>query len=62
LEKRIPDFRNTLFWAPDVLVERNGTANVQFYSSDLPGKYIVVVQGMDDKGDFVAESTIVEVK
>jgi hypothetical protein len=62
LERRIPDFRNTLFWAPDVFVEKNGTTNVEFYSSDLPGKYIVVVQGMDDKGDFIAESTIVEVK
>ena len=62
LESRIPDFRSTLFWAPHVSIEKDGKAALEFYSSDQPGKYVVVVQGMDNKGSFVAESIIVEVK
>jgi hypothetical protein len=62
LEKRIPDFRSTLFWTPDITINKNGSASLQFYSSDLPGKYLVLVQGMNEKGDFIAESTTLEVK
>lgn len=62
LESRVPDFRSTLFWTPHVAIEKDGKAAVEFYSSDIPGKYVVVAQGMDDKGGFVAESIIVEVK
>lgn len=62
LQRRIPDFRSTLYWAPHVWIEKDGKAAIDFYSSDLPGKYVVVAQGMDDKGGFVSESIIVEVK
>lgn len=62
LESRVPDFRSTLFWAPHVSIEKDGKTAVEFYSSDIPGKYVVVAQGMDDKGGFVSESIIVEVK
>lgn len=62
LERRIPDFRSTLYWAPHVWIEKDGKGELDFYSSDLPGKYIVVVQGMDENGDFISESITVEVK
>jgi hypothetical protein len=60
-EKRIPDFRNTLYWAPSVHTG-NGKAGIHFYSSDLPGKYTVVVQGMSEKGEFVSGTASFEVK
>jgi hypothetical protein len=41
---------------------KDGTATLEFYSSDLHGKYMVLVQGMNEKGDFVSATTIVEVK
>jgi len=61
-DKRIPDFRNTLYWAPSVHTGSNGRAGIQFYSSDLPGKYTIVVQGMSDKGEFVSGTGSFEVK
>jgi len=61
-DRRIPDFRNTLYWAPSVHTGTNGKAGLQFYSSDLPGKYTIVVQGMSDKGEFVSGSGSFEVK
>jgi hypothetical protein len=62
MEKRIPDFRNTLYWDPSVHTGNDGKAGVQFYSSDLPGKYTVFVQGMSEKGEFVSGTASFEVK
>jgi hypothetical protein len=47
---RLPDFRNLLYWAPDVQTDAKGQATVEFYTSDMKGKYIAVLQGMDDAG------------
>ncbi|MDP9229383.1 MAG: hypothetical protein M3O67_01775, partial [Bacteroidota bacterium] len=62
LEKRIPDFRNTLLWSPDITTGPDGKTMIQFYTSDRPGKYMVVLQGMSANGDLVSTHTIFEVK
>jgi hypothetical protein len=62
LERRIPDFRTTLFWTPAVVTDKTGSASIEFYSSDLTGKYMIVVQGMDKEGNFIAESKVIEIK
>ncbi len=46
---RLPDFRNVLYWSP-ILKTKKGKNNISFYTSDIPGKYIVVVQGISDEG------------
>lgn len=61
-QNRIPDFRNTLYWNGDVQTDKDGKAKLQFYSSDLKGKYLVVVQGMNDTGGFVSATATFEVK
>jgi hypothetical protein len=61
-EKRIPDFRNTLLWSPDITTDQEGKAMIQFYTSDRPGKYMVVLQGMSAGGGFVSAHTFFEVK
>ncbi len=49
-QSRMPDFRNLLYWNPAIQTG-NATANtVQFYTSDLPGNYLVVVQGISPDG------------
>ncbi|MFI5153310.1 MAG: hypothetical protein ACHQET_08265 [Chitinophagales bacterium] len=47
---RTPDFRNLLYWSPDCLTGEKGEKQITCYSSDLPGKYMVVVQGMTADG------------
>lgn len=61
-QNRIPDFRNTLYWNGEVQTDKDGKAKLQFYSSDLKGKYLVVVQGMNDTGGFVSATATFEVK
>jgi hypothetical protein len=47
---RIPDFRNTLYWNPDVRTDKTGAGAVEFYTSDETGEYTVVVEGFDAHG------------
>ena len=62
LEKRIPDFRNTLFWSPDITTNKEGKASVQFYSSDKKGKYVAIVQGISKNGEPVFSFTTFQVE
>ncbi|HPT21622.1 MAG TPA: hypothetical protein PLR88_06720 [Bacteroidales bacterium] len=47
---RIPDFRNTLYWNPDVRTDKTGKATVEFYTSDETGEYSVVINGFSTEG------------
>jgi len=47
---RLPDFRNTLYWNPDVRTDRSGKASVEFYTSDETGDYTVIVEGFAADG------------
>lgn len=49
-ESRIPDNRNLLWWNPDITLH-SSTRTEEFYTSDQPGKYIVVLQGIDSRGN-----------
>ena len=44
-----PDYRPTLLWNPDVTVE-NGTAKIEFYTSDNLAHYRVIVEGISKNG------------
>ena len=50
LSSRIPDFRNVLYWLPTLKTNETGHQKVSFYTSDLPGKYAVMVQGITPGG------------
>jgi hypothetical protein len=50
MASHLPDFRNVLQWKPDIKLSSNKKNTIEFYTSDLPGKYVVVVQGLSVKG------------
>jgi len=56
-----PDFRNVLFWSPNITTVQ-GTQQLSFYSSDLPGKYVVVLQGITNDGKSGYTLTTFDVK
>jgi hypothetical protein len=49
-DSHLPDFRNVLYWSPAVPMNGTGKGGLSFYSSDLPGKYFVVVEGIAADG------------
>lgn len=58
---RQPDFRNLLYWNPEVRTTANGTT-LTFYTSDQIGSYRVVVQGLNDSGQTGSTSVVFGVK
>ncbi|NCU05242.1 MAG: hypothetical protein GXC73_14780 [Chitinophagaceae bacterium] len=61
-ESRIPDFRNVLYWNPEVVINSKEKKSVSFYTSDLPGRYVVVLQGISENGDTVNKVLHFQVK
>lgn len=50
LSSHIPDFRNVLYWNPNINLQHNKDQVLSFYTSDLPGRYAVVIQGVSASG------------
>jgi hypothetical protein len=62
ISSRLPDFRNVLYWSPDIHTDAQGKAEINFFTSDLKGKYIAVLQGMNVNGRVGERSVLFEVK
>jgi len=50
VNSRIPDYRTLLYWKPGIKQSEQEMKPIHFYSSDLPGNYAVVVQGITEDG------------
>lgn len=59
---RIPDHRTLLYWAPEVRTGPDGKAEISFFASDLPGTYLMHVQGLSADGMPGATSLTFEVE
>lgn len=49
LPGHIPDQRNVLYWFPDIKTV-NGKQEISFYTSDIPGRYVIAIQGISSFG------------
>ena len=59
-QSRLPDYRNVLYWSPEIKTKEN--KQLSFYTSDIKGKYIVVLQGISTNGKAGYSTTAFEVK
>ncbi|MCW3090094.1 MAG: hypothetical protein JWP81_1163 [Ferruginibacter sp.] len=50
IQSRIPDYRTLLYWAPNLITNKEGKVQTGFYSADLPGRYAIVTQGLTEDG------------
>jgi hypothetical protein len=50
IRRPLPDLRTTLLWMPNGLTDSSGKAQVSYFTSDNPGVYKVVAEGLDSKG------------
>lgn len=50
MDNHLPDFRNTLYWNPDLHTDISGKAGVEFYSSDESAEYIINIEGITGDG------------
>ncbi|NND80012.1 MAG: hypothetical protein HKN53_08935, partial [Maribacter sp.] len=58
---RVPDFRYQLLWEPQISMQ-DGEEVFEFYSSDVPGEYEIVLEGFTSYGKPISirESFVVE--
>ena len=40
-----PDYRNTLYWKPDLVTDEKGEAHIEFYCSDINDRFVGVIEG-----------------
>ena len=48
--KNTNDYRTTIYWNPNVVLDATGNATLEFYNGDGNGRYKVVVEGQDELG------------
>lgn len=58
----MPDARTLLYWSPNAQTDSQGKAHLEFFSSDITGKYRVVVQGLTKNGEPGCAVMVFEVK
>ena len=57
-----PDYRTTIFWKPDIIVSDDGKASFDFYTSDFPTTYSVVIEGLSNDGKIIRHIEKIVVK
>ena len=50
ISSRMPDYRTLLYWSPEISFNAELKKQISFYTSDLPGKYALIVQGLSKQG------------
>jgi hypothetical protein len=50
ISSRMPDYRTLLNWSPEIELDPNQKKRISFYTSDLSGKYALVLQGLSKNG------------
>ncbi|MEW5675414.1 hypothetical protein ABGT15_03790 [Flavobacterium enshiense] len=46
----IPDYRNTLFWKPDIITNEQGEAKITFFCSDINSLFLGNIEGVSGDG------------
>ena len=61
-DSHYPDFRTLLSWSPSIHLDAQTKIELPVYSSDVPGRYLVVVQGVTSDGQPVFATYQFDVK
>ncbi|MEQ8686147.1 MAG: hypothetical protein RIE86_12685 [Imperialibacter sp.] len=57
----LPDFRNTLYWTDSNEID-NGDGEVEFFTSDDTGTYLIEIEGISDSGDLISQKKFFKVE
>jgi hypothetical protein len=62
LKSRKADYRNTLYWNPEITTNENGEAIISFYTSDEKGKFLISIEGVGENGAIVSKQQVLKVE
>ncbi|MBN2522730.1 MAG: Plug domain-containing protein [Bacteroidales bacterium] len=49
--ERHPDFKNQLYWDPELTLKNNDKSEIEFITTDELGEYIIDIRGFSENGD-----------
>ena len=55
-KNQMADLRTTIYWAPNVITNEEGKANLSFFTTDEPGKYLVTLEGVSLTGQLTRKT------
>lgn len=44
------DYRSTIYWNPELITDKTGNANFEYFNADGKGTYRVIIEGIDNDG------------
>lgn len=56
------DIRSTIYWAPFIITNKNGQAEVSFYAADRPSVYTVTLEGTNLKGQVGSNTRTINIQ
>ena len=59
---RVPDHRTTLLWQTGIIKDTEGNTDIQFYTSDQRGRFLIVMEGITAAGEIINASTTITVE
>jgi hypothetical protein len=62
LKSRKADYRNTLYWNPEIITGENGESTISFYTSDEKMKFLITIEGVGENGETGNKHMILEVE
>ncbi len=57
-----PDYRTTVFWEPQLVTDTAGKGKFNYFNTDVPGTYRMVIEGIDADGNLARKVLTYEVK
>jgi len=58
----VPDSRETIYWEPNIIVEKNRKSTLHYFNADNPAKISIVVEGITEEGIPVTGKIYYDVK
>ncbi len=57
-----PDLRTTIYWNPSIISDEQGKFKLDYFNSDSPGLYRIVIEGIDIMGNLARKTFTYQVK
>lgn len=58
-----PDLRTTLYWNPNIIMDKaNNKVKIEYHNNDVSKKVLLIIEGLNEKGQIVHIKKVIELK